>query len=192
MGWFIVTIVGFLTAVVAFLIIRGEQWLFDLKEGYCNHSWWKARQFCCPEAVDGPLEACPAWRTWSELLVRKGGVAEELVEYVSYSVIAVRSLFPIFSLLKKISSASLRCRVFSLSFSPTRQRLLLAKNRAFLRQGLQTPTRREHRQSNLNAKSCTMCVYVLYRILRLTGIIRLQEVGYRRSKPYFQVSFIFF
>ncbi|KAJ7462373.1 chloride channel [Mycena galericulata] len=89
MGWFIVTIVGFLTAIVAFLIIRGEQWLFDFKEGYCNGAWWKARQFCCPEAVDGFLQQCPAWRTWSQLLLRKGAFAEDFVEYVSYSVIAL-------------------------------------------------------------------------------------------------------
>ncbi|KAJ7770176.1 chloride channel [Mycena maculata] len=88
MGWFIVTIVGFLTACVAFLIIRGEQFLFDLKEGYCHDIWYKSRQFCCPEVSEG-LEECPAWRTWSELLVRRGAVAEEFVEYVSYSVIAL-------------------------------------------------------------------------------------------------------
>ncbi|KAJ7703130.1 chloride channel [Mycena rosella] len=89
MGWFIVTIVGFLTAIVAFLIIRGEQWLFDFKEGYCSESWWKARQFCCPELADAVVEECPAWRTWAELLVRRGAVAEEFVEYISYSAIAL-------------------------------------------------------------------------------------------------------
>ncbi|TFY72949.1 hypothetical protein EVG20_g64 [Dentipellis fragilis] len=47
-GWLIVTIVGFLTAVVAFLIVRSEQWLFDLKDGYCGSGWWKAKRFCCP------------------------------------------------------------------------------------------------------------------------------------------------
>ncbi|KAJ6586988.1 chloride channel [Mycena vulgaris] len=89
MGWFIVTIVGFLTAVVAFLIIRGEQWLFDFKEGYCSEKWWKARQFCCPEAVEALIEECPAWRTWSELLVSKGAVGEDFIEYVSSSFIAL-------------------------------------------------------------------------------------------------------
>ncbi|KAJ7084448.1 chloride channel [Mycena belliarum] len=89
MGWFIVTIVGFVTAIVAFLIIRGEQWLFDFKEGYCTSNWWKARQFCCPEAADAVIEECTNWRTWSELLVRKGAVAEDFVEYISYSTIAL-------------------------------------------------------------------------------------------------------
>ncbi|KAJ6593967.1 clc channel [Mycena capillaripes] len=89
MGWFIVTIVGFLTAIVAFLILRGEQWLFDIKEGYCHDAWWKARRFCCPESTEALFEECSAWGTWSALLVRKGAGAEDFVEYISYSVIAV-------------------------------------------------------------------------------------------------------
>ncbi|KAJ7072261.1 chloride channel [Mycena amicta] len=63
-GWFIVTIVGFLTACVAFLVVRGEAWLFDLKEGYCTVGWWKSRHFCCPDLL---LDECSAWRTWSQL-----------------------------------------------------------------------------------------------------------------------------
>ncbi|KAJ7680391.1 chloride channel [Mycena polygramma] len=88
MGWFIVTVVGFLTAVVAFLVIRGEQWLFDLKEGHCHDAWWKARRFCCPEAVENVVGEC-SWKTWSESLVRTGTLAEDFLEYISYSVIAV-------------------------------------------------------------------------------------------------------
>jgi hypothetical protein len=41
MGWVIVTIVGSLTAVAAFLIVWIEQWLFDVKYGYCVTGWWK-------------------------------------------------------------------------------------------------------------------------------------------------------
>ncbi|KAJ7783246.1 chloride channel [Mycena metata] len=89
MGWLIVTIVGFLTALVAFLIIRSEQWLFDLKEGYCNPAWWRSHKFCCPVSPDDLVEECLAWRTWSELLIRKGGMGEEFVEYISYSVVAL-------------------------------------------------------------------------------------------------------
>ncbi|KAF8210342.1 chloride channel [Mycena galopus ATCC 62051] len=88
MGWFIVTVVGFLTAVVAFLVVRAEQWLFDIKEGYCYEAWWKARRFCCVESTED-LEECAAWQTWSELLLRKGASGGQFVEYVSYSVIAV-------------------------------------------------------------------------------------------------------
>ncbi|THH02264.1 hypothetical protein EW026_g572 [Hermanssonia centrifuga] len=104
-GWLIVSIVGFLTAVVAFLIIRGEQWLFDLKEGYCDDGWHKAKRFCCPVyedlAVGVPLfamsedETCPAWRYWADAF---GPVVNdskwilfeaEMVEYIAYTVIAL-------------------------------------------------------------------------------------------------------
>lgn len=107
-GWVIVTIVGFLTAVVAFMIVRSEQWLFDLKEGYCRDSWHKSKRFCCPVVEDAsvprlrPLflnnfqpEACPAWRTWADAF---GPVVDdsrwilfesEMIEYIAYVIIAV-------------------------------------------------------------------------------------------------------
>ncbi|KAL5524022.1 hypothetical protein ACEPAG_8195 [Sanghuangporus baumii] len=52
--WIVVSIVGFLTAVVAFLIVRSEKWLFDLKEGRCLDGWWNSRLFCSD------------WQEWSE------------------------------------------------------------------------------------------------------------------------------
>jgi chloride channel 3/4/5 len=97
LGWIIVTIVGFLTAVLAFLIVRSEQWLFDLKEGYCGTSWWKARRFCCPHLNEVYLaemnpsqELCPDWTTWSKALSSNRGKTEDhIVEYLSYTFIAV-------------------------------------------------------------------------------------------------------
>jgi chloride channel 3/4/5 len=90
-GWIIVTIVGFLSAVVAFLVVRSEQLLFDFKEGYCAEGWWKARRFCCPiGAVSTEPEFCDAWKTWSEVFEIKGN-DEDFVEYISYTTIAVSS-----------------------------------------------------------------------------------------------------
>ncbi|KAL1701528.1 chloride channel [Schizophyllum commune] len=93
LGWIMVTIVGFLTAVVAFLVVRAEQWLFDLKEGYCSTNWTKAQRFCCPpvdETVVNPLEeaACPAWRTWEDVFHGSGGTGD-LIEYASYTIVAL-------------------------------------------------------------------------------------------------------
>lgn len=51
-GWFVVTIVGLLAALVAFAIVRSEQWLFDLKEGHCTEGFFRAKRFCCPMSVD--------------------------------------------------------------------------------------------------------------------------------------------
>ncbi|KAI0335116.1 hypothetical protein GY45DRAFT_1241346 [Cubamyces sp. BRFM 1775] len=108
-GWLTVTIIGFLTAVIAFLIVRSEQWLFDIKEGYCTSSVWKAKRFCCPVQDDdlfaprtpafvtfalNPEESCPAWRTWGEVFApmtsAEGGLfKQEAVEYAVYTVIAI-------------------------------------------------------------------------------------------------------
>ena len=100
LGWIIVTIVGFLTAVVAFLIVRTEQLLFDAKEGYCRSSWWSARRFCCPRFDDDELtvtrgdrlfkEMCPAWRTWADVLSRDQVADQDgALEFVPYTCIAV-------------------------------------------------------------------------------------------------------
>jgi chloride channel 3/4/5 len=108
MGWFIVTIVGFLTAVLAFLIVRSEQWLFDSKEGYCKDNWRKAKRFCCPVEVgnltpfpwfidpSSEEKPCEAWITWGEVFNFSGhdsgswmGLKTEFIQYIVYAVIAV-------------------------------------------------------------------------------------------------------
>ncbi|KAG0706023.1 chloride channel [Suillus ampliporus] len=93
LGWIIVTVVGFLTAIVAFLVVRAEQWLFDVKQGYCSTTWWYARQFCCPQpdeywTLDG---LCPAWRTWSDVFGSWTGSKSDdgVVQYIAYTIIAV-------------------------------------------------------------------------------------------------------
>jgi chloride channel 3/4/5 len=97
-GWLIVTLVGLCTAVVAFLIVRSEQWLFDLKGGYCAAAWYKSKSFCCfrtetagsidLEGLREIEESCPSWRTWSEVFSQEGR-ASGVVEYLSYTSIAV-------------------------------------------------------------------------------------------------------
>ncbi|KAI0798443.1 chloride channel [Irpex lacteus] len=104
-GWVIVTIVGFLTAVVAFCIVRSEQWLFDLKEGFCGEGWWRSKRWCCPP-LDETLqsrtsflyaeeEMCPAWREWRDVFGPMVDGSEWLafesamVEYIAWTVIAV-------------------------------------------------------------------------------------------------------
>src|SRR5260370_41244251 len=69
-GWFVGTIVGLLAAIAAFTIVRLEQWLFDLKEGYCTEGIFKAKRFCCPMFADSGRtdEPCAAWETWADWL----------------------------------------------------------------------------------------------------------------------------
>lgn len=101
MGWIVVTVVGFLSAIVAFLVVRSEQLLFDLKEGFCTDGWFKAKRFCCPERHDVKLfvsgswgyglkeDTCPAWETWANKFSGTRGLEAEIVEYISYAFIAV-------------------------------------------------------------------------------------------------------
>lgn len=100
LGWIIVTIVGFLSAVVAFLVVRSEQWLFDLKEGYCTTSVWRAKSFCCPQLEPSDFanskrfeELCSAWRPWHQVLSPNNTNNAEAVEYISYTIIAVSPHF---------------------------------------------------------------------------------------------------
>ncbi|KAF8739755.1 chloride channel, partial [Rhizoctonia solani] len=104
-GWLIVTIVGLLTALVAFAIIRAEQWLFDIKEGYCVEGWWRAMRFCCPASLDSqslrmakvpaPIEVCEAWRTWAQVFDSgddsgsDSGLELWAIEYITYMAIAL-------------------------------------------------------------------------------------------------------
>jgi chloride channel 3/4/5 len=99
MGWIIVTIVGFLTAITAFLIVRSEQWLFDIKYGYCITGWWKARRFCCPVlsdartfALGASSETCSTWLSWGETFAGPGAsqLSQTLVGRTSYLFLAVR------------------------------------------------------------------------------------------------------
>ncbi|EPQ57244.1 clc channel [Gloeophyllum trabeum ATCC 11539] len=106
LGWIVVTIVGFLTAVIAFLIVRSEQWLFDSKEGFCRNGWWKAKRSCCPSQGEDDFitraalsltgaadEVCDAWRTWADVFgpaVKRGGQGNaEMVQYVAYTCVAL-------------------------------------------------------------------------------------------------------
>lgn len=93
LGWIIVTIVGFLTALIAFFVVRCEQLLFDMKEGYCRHSWWKAKGFCCPSLEDleqAEEEMCPNWRTWSDVFSKNETHGDNIIDYGSYIFVAVR------------------------------------------------------------------------------------------------------
>ncbi|KAI0786632.1 chloride channel [Abortiporus biennis] len=107
-GWLIVTIVGVLTALVAFSVVRSEQWLFDLKEGYCSTAWYQSRRFCCHvidesiPIIPGPVspfsltsteKACAAWKTWGEVLApiadANTWIEREFTAYIAYAVLAI-------------------------------------------------------------------------------------------------------
>lgn len=126
LGWVMVTIVGILTAIVAFLVVRSEQWLFDLKDGYCGRSWWLPMRFCCPILDDvatlSPAfleEPCPEWRTWAEVFsYNSGEPLSEVIQYVAYTILSVRpsSLLIGHMSTQKVSSSDYLCSNLVLSY----------------------------------------------------------------------------
>ena len=93
LGWIIVTIVGFLTAIVAFLVVRSEQWFFDSKYGYCTDGWWKSRHLCCPSLDNLWMSHfddgnCPHWKSWSNAIrswIHNQPSSTFETDYVEYS-----------------------------------------------------------------------------------------------------------
>ena len=78
------------------MLVYSEQWLFDIKEGYCTIGWYKARRFCCKRTIEDEIfgrvvdDPCPAWRTWAEALSHPAHDSEgEFLEYIPYAIIAV-------------------------------------------------------------------------------------------------------
>lgn len=115
-GWVVVSIVAFLTAVVAFMIVRSEMFLYDLKEGYCSTAWYKPQKFCCMKEEG----YCKQWRSWAEVFgapEKEGTFAMIGIEHVSWTIIAV-CLALLFSrntsLISFSSWCSRRFRAFSL------------------------------------------------------------------------------
>jgi len=113
-GWLVVSIVGFLTAIIAFMIVRSEQLLFDLKTGYCTDGWLRSKRFCCPVVEESASriphflsmrvaedDFCPSWALWGDVFGPAAGstdwIREQAVEWVAYTVLAVcmRTLFAV-------------------------------------------------------------------------------------------------
>ncbi|KAE8316999.1 chloride channel [Aspergillus transmontanensis] len=62
-GWVLVALIGCITAAIAYFVDITEDFVFDLKEGFCTTRWFSSRQECC---VDNP--ECSAWWSWSKML----------------------------------------------------------------------------------------------------------------------------
>ncbi|ROW12789.1 hypothetical protein VMCG_00643 [Cytospora schulzeri] len=60
-GWILSALVGFIVAVLAYIINVSEQTLFDWKYGYCSNKWYLSEKRCCP------LGDCTDWVSWSEI-----------------------------------------------------------------------------------------------------------------------------
>ncbi|KAL2872574.1 chloride channel protein [Aspergillus lucknowensis] len=82
-GWILVALIGCLTAAIAYFVDISEDYVFDLKEGFCTAEWFRSRQNCCADNSD-----CPAWRSWSEMMNHDAGgsILVDFGVYVLWSV----------------------------------------------------------------------------------------------------------
>ncbi|KAK4055337.1 hypothetical protein OIV83_000620 [Microbotryomycetes sp. JL201] len=108
-GWILVTLIGFFTACVAFMIISTEMVLFDYKDGYCTNDLYAAKRFCCNSAapqtsvsslfgltswtdtMSVSVSECKDWKTWNQVWTEKleGSTLVTVFAFATYLVIAV-------------------------------------------------------------------------------------------------------
>ncbi|KAK4106660.1 hypothetical protein N658DRAFT_491293 [Parathielavia hyrcaniae] len=95
-GWLLSALVGFIVAVLAYVVNVSEATVFDFKDGYCARGWLVNEKKCCPH---GP---CTDWREWGEVL-QGYPFGERWTEYVVYiaAVITLASLSCLLSLTTK-------------------------------------------------------------------------------------------
>ncbi|GAB1320734.1 hypothetical protein MFIFM68171_10944 [Madurella fahalii] len=95
-GWILSALVGFIVAVLAYVVNVSEATVFDFKDGYCVKGWLINEKKCCPH---GP---CTDWRDWGEVL-NGWPFGEQSTEYVVYisCVIALASLSCLLALTTK-------------------------------------------------------------------------------------------
>ncbi|EJT81892.1 chloride channel protein 3 [Gaeumannomyces tritici R3-111a-1] len=81
-GWILSAVVGFVVAVLAYVVNVTESTIFDFKDGYCARGWLLSEKACCPHG------ACTDFRMWGEVL---GGslLGELATDYVVYVVAVV-------------------------------------------------------------------------------------------------------
>ncbi|KAK4115178.1 hypothetical protein N656DRAFT_766443 [Canariomyces notabilis] len=95
-GWILSALVGFIVAVLAYVVNVSESTVFDYKDGYCVRGWLINEKKCCPH---GP---CTDWRDWGEVLngFPFGTMWTEYIVYIA-SVITLASLSCLLTLLTK-------------------------------------------------------------------------------------------
>ncbi|KAK3375356.1 chloride channel [Podospora didyma] len=81
-GWILSALVGFVVAVIAYVITVSEATVFDFKEGYCARHWYIGEKKCCPH---GP---CTDWREWAEVL-NGYPFGERWTEFVVYVTLVI-------------------------------------------------------------------------------------------------------
>ncbi|KAI7883164.1 hypothetical protein K492DRAFT_126685 [Lichtheimia hyalospora FSU 10163] len=98
-AWILVTLTGTTVALVAWIVDVVQEWMSDLKTGYCTTNWRYNSKFCCWDRESGkiiipmkmqPLIGCSEWRTWSEIF---GNATQPSSYYTDMAMYSVLGLF---------------------------------------------------------------------------------------------------
>ncbi|TIB66930.1 hypothetical protein E3P77_01929 [Wallemia ichthyophaga] len=98
-GWIAVTIIGIVTAIIAFSIVRTESFLFSFKSGYCSSSYLQSKQFCCDNnytinqdnnviSLFSTSTDCPDWISWEEKLGKRSARLANMTLAVGFAFIS--------------------------------------------------------------------------------------------------------
>ncbi|CAO3584240.1 unnamed protein product [Absidia cylindrospora] len=107
-AWILVILIGIAVAGIAWAIDVVQEWMSDLKVGYCSTNWRYNHQFCCWGLEEH--QTCSAWITWPEYF----GVQSESSSYytamVSYTAVGLLCSW-IAALMVKYSAEKVTVRV---------------------------------------------------------------------------------
>ncbi|KAI8349423.1 chloride channel [Blakeslea trispora] len=107
-AWILVILIGAAVATIAWLIDVVQEWLSDLKQGYCTTNWRLNSNFCCWENK----AMCDAWKTWPEVFGVKGESATYYTAMLMYTCFGL--LFSLIaSALVKLTAEKVKVRTLS-------------------------------------------------------------------------------
>ncbi|CAG8511417.1 1253_t:CDS:10 [Cetraspora pellucida] len=85
-GWFLVFLIGVITACVAGAVDVAVEWGSDLKEGYCSTNVFKNKNFCCNNTKGND---CDDWVTWSQAFYTRTEQNFSMFDYFTYVFVAL-------------------------------------------------------------------------------------------------------
>ncbi|TGZ83274.1 hypothetical protein EX30DRAFT_329364 [Ascodesmis nigricans] len=85
--WLVLIGTGIAAGVLAASINIVSNWLGDLKDGFCSHTFYLSRNFCCWGLDAG--EKCPQWIPWSQAIGAGSKGGSYISEYFFYMLFSV-------------------------------------------------------------------------------------------------------
>ncbi|KAI8639054.1 chloride channel [Parasitella parasitica] len=81
-AWILAILIGTAVAAIAWFIDVVQEWMSDLKGGYCTTNWRLNSNFCCWENQE---ETCHAWKTWPQVFGVEGKTATYYTAMAMYT-----------------------------------------------------------------------------------------------------------